>query len=50
MARTDLYLKIVLDHGDDDKPEKLATEICRQVAKIYGVRSAEVQNLVPRLD
>ncbi len=46
MARTDLYLKIVLDHGEDEKPEKLAAEICRQVGKVYGVRSAEVQNLV----
>ena len=46
MARTDLYLKIVLDLPETEKPEKLAAEICRQVKKIYGVRSAEVQNMV----
>ena len=46
MARTDLYLKIELELGEDEKPEKLASEICRQLLKIYGVRSAEVQNMV----
>jgi hypothetical protein len=46
MARTDLYVKIVLDLPDSEKPEKLAAEICRQIKKVYGVRSAEVQNLV----
>jgi len=48
MARTDLYLKIELDLPDTEQPDKLATEICRQVSKIYGVRSAEVQNMVER--
>ena len=48
MARTDLYLKVELDHGDDEKPEKLAAEICRALRKMYGVRSAEVSNTVPR--
>lgn len=46
MTRTDLYLKIQLDLPDTEKPEKLAAEICRQVKKIYGVRSAEVQNII----
>jgi DNA gyrase inhibitor GyrI len=45
-VRTDLYLKIELDLPDTEQPEKLAAEICRQVSKIYGVRSAEVQNMV----
>jgi len=48
MARTDLYLKIQLDLPDTEQPEKLAAEICRQVSKIYGVRTAEVQNMVER--
>jgi hypothetical protein len=47
MARIDLYLKIKLDLPDTERPEKLAAEICRQVKKIYGVRAAEVQNMVP---
>ena len=46
MARSDVYLKIQLDHLDEEKPQRLALEICRQVKKIYGVRSAEVSNIV----
>ena len=48
MARTDLYLKIELEHDDDEKPDRLASEICRQLRKLYGVRSAEVSNAVTR--
>lgn len=48
MPRTDLYLKVELEHGDDEKPEKLAAEICRQLRKMYGVRSAEVSSTVAR--
>lgn len=46
MSRIDLYLKIELDLPEAERPEKLAAEICRQVKKIYGVRSAEVQNML----
>ena len=46
MARTDLYLKIVLDHGDDEQPQRIAAEICRRIQKLYGVRSVEVSNVV----
>jgi hypothetical protein len=48
MPRTDLYLKVVVDHDTDDPPEKLALEICRQIEKTYGVRSAELSNFVTR--
>jgi hypothetical protein len=48
MARTDLYLKLELDHEPDEKPERLASEICRQLMKMYGVRTAEVSNLITR--
>jgi len=48
MLRTDLYLKVVIDHDEDDTPETLASEICRQIAKTYGVRSAELSNFVIR--
>lgn len=47
MARIDLYLKLELDLPENERPEKLAADICRQLRKIYGVRSAEVQNMVP---
>jgi len=46
MARIDLYVKIDLDLPDSEQPEKLAAEICRQIRKVYGVRAAEVQNMV----
>jgi len=46
MARTDLYLKIVLDHGDDEQPKLIAAEICRRIQKLYGVRSVEVSNVI----
>jgi len=48
MPRTDVYLKIELDVDEKEKPERLATEICRQIRKIYGVRAAEVTNMVDR--
>ncbi len=46
MARTALHLKLELDHGDDEIPERLASEICRQLLKMYAVRSAEVSSIV----
>ncbi len=46
MARLDLHFKVVIDLDDAEDPEKLATEICRQISRIYGVRSAELSNYV----
>lgn len=46
MARTALHLKLELEHGNDEIPEKLAAEICRQLLKMYAVRLAEVSNIV----
>ena len=48
MARTDLYIKVTVDHDRDESPDRLGREICRQVEKVYGVRTAEVQNFVTR--
>jgi hypothetical protein len=48
MARSDLYIKVVVDHEPEDKPEKLASEICRQIEKVYGVRAAELTNYLTR--
>ena len=50
MARTDLHIKVVLDHEDNEKPEKLAQEICRALLRMYSVRTAEVSNLVTQSD
>lgn len=50
MERTLVYLKVELEHGEDEKIQRLAEEICRRLSKIYGVRSAEVSNIVSRTD
>jgi len=48
MARTDLYLKVELEHADDEQAIRLASDICRALRKMYGVRSAEVSNTITR--
>lgn len=48
MPRTDLYLKVEIDLDEKEQPERLAGEICRQIRKVYGVRSAEVSNIIER--
>jgi hypothetical protein len=48
MQRVDLYLKVELQVDEKDNPAKVAAEICRQVMKSYGVRRAEVSNIVER--
>jgi hypothetical protein len=48
MRRTDLYLKVELHLDDQEQPEKLAAEICRMIRKVYGVRSAEVSNMIEK--
>jgi RNA-binding protein YhbY len=44
MARTDLFIKVEVEHDERETPERLAAEICRQVRKIYGVQSAELSH------
>jgi hypothetical protein len=46
IMRTDVYLKVVVDHDPPDTAQKIAAEICRQVEKVYGVRKAELSNIV----
>jgi hypothetical protein len=48
MQRVDLYIKVTVDLEDDEKPERAAGEICRQLEKLYVVRSAELSNTVVR--
>lgn len=48
MARTDIFLKVVVEHEDDEHPDKLAAEIVRRLEKLYGVRYAEVSSMVPQ--
>ena len=44
MAVTNLFIKVEIEHDDEESPQKIGAEICRQVRKVYGVRSAEVSN------
>ncbi|HYZ87520.1 MAG TPA: hypothetical protein VE621_24100 [Bryobacteraceae bacterium] len=46
MPRTDMYFKVTVDHEEDESLDKLATEISRQLEKIYVVRRAELSNYV----
>jgi len=48
MKRVDLYIKVEVELEEDETPEKVAREICRQVEKIYVVRRAELSNAVAR--
>ncbi len=44
MSRTNLFFKVEIEHDPEDNPEKIGGEICRQLAKFYGVREAELSN------
>ena len=46
MALTDLFIKVEVEHDQDERPERLAAEICRNILKVYGVRAAELSNFV----
>jgi hypothetical protein len=46
MPRTDLFIKIEVEHDASESPERVAAEICRAVLKIYGVRKAELSSFV----
>jgi hypothetical protein len=48
MVRTDIHLKVELDLDDDEKPERLAAEICRMIKKVYGVRTVEVSSIMEK--
>jgi hypothetical protein len=36
-----------VEHEDDEKPERLGSEICRHITKVYGVESAELSHFTP---
>jgi hypothetical protein len=45
VAVTNLFIKVEIEHDKKETPERLGGEICRQILRIYGVRSAEVSNV-----
>ena len=48
MKRVDLYLKVEVVLDEEEIPDKVAAELCRQLEKQYMVRSAELSSAVTR--
>lgn len=44
MSRTNLFFKVEIEHDPQDKLDRIADQICRQILKQYGVRKAELSN------
>ena len=44
MQRIQLYLKVVIDADDDERPDKLGRELYRLLKKFHGVTEVEVTN------
>jgi hypothetical protein len=44
MSRTNLFLKIKVEHDAEENPEKIGDDLCRQLQRQYGVLSAEISN------
>lgn len=50
MARTDLHIKVVIEHEENEKPERIAAEVIRAVERLYPVRGASLSSAVPHAD
>jgi len=48
--RTNLFLKVVVEHDTKESPEKLGSELCRQLEKNFVVRRAELSSHSPAED
>ena len=42
--RTNLFIKVIVEHDRKELPEKLGAELCRQLEKNYIVRDAELSS------
>lgn len=45
--RTNLFIKVIVEHDKKESPEKLGAELCRQLEKNYIVRDAELSSFTP---
>jgi hypothetical protein len=43
VAVTNLFIKVEIEHDDEEKPQKRGAEICRQILKIYGALGGGVE-------
>jgi hypothetical protein len=48
--RSNVYIKVVVEHTKDEKPQDLGEELCRQILKNYAVRKAEVSSVSDERD
>ncbi len=48
--RTNLFLKVVVEHDAKETPEKIASELCRMLERAYIVREAELTHHSPHED
>jgi len=46
MKRVDLYIKVEVELDEEEEPERVGGEICRQLEKMYVVRFAELSSIV----
>jgi len=45
--RTNLFIKVIVEHDRKELPEKLGAELCRVLEKNYIVRKAELSSVAP---
>ena len=45
--RTNLFIKVIVEHDKKEPPEKLGAELCRMLEKNYIVRRAELSSVAP---
>lgn len=45
--RTNLYIKVVVEHDEKETPERLGAELCRQLERNFMVRTAEMASYAP---
>jgi hypothetical protein len=50
MPRTDVFLKVQIEHDSWERPEDLAEELCRYLRKLHGVRAAELSSYYPHVE
>jgi hypothetical protein len=45
--RTNLFIKVIVEHDQKELPEKLGAELCRQLERNFVVRKAELSSVAP---
>lgn len=48
MKRVDLYIKVEVELDEDESPDRVAGEICRQIERLHVVRAAELSSSIAR--